>query len=167
MPRAKRQVRAERPIENPFLSYTENVLPDIPDDPEWSYLWMRTSIDGKDDGKNVVAHMNGRLPYQLVRPEELPSLAPLTVKQGSLGNCIAINDVVLVKIPRELRDMFVEATEINARKLNDQLQQRVRDQISDPDNEDRILPIVQSSERFSEWGDQGRPKGRSVQIDEE
>lgn len=112
---------------NPFLDEVQSTLPYIPDTPEWSYMWMRHSIRGEADGGNLNMHLNGRLRYEYVRPEEMPNLSMFHHRDVGVASdlgVIRVNDVVLMKTSTKMRRMYLEACEIRASALGEMLRQR-------------------------------------------
>lgn len=107
-----------RPIEhNPFLERDAEHLP-VPVDMEgYSLKWMRITTfndhgDRVGDGKNIAKHLTGKLKYEYVLPEEQPHLSMLTVKKPDMNHgVIQVDDLVLVKVPQELHDLYFDAIE--------------------------------------------------------
>lgn len=116
---------------NPFLVDDEDILPRIPDDEEFAYKWMRGLLGGEMDGRNYIAHTTGKLAYEIVRPDQMPDLKPLALKHAHAGPCIQINDCILVRIPKVLRDLYLNAMNTKADQLAGALKAQVEENISD------------------------------------
>lgn len=145
---------------NPFLNREQSILPIIPEHPDWSFLWMRVELGGGDDGSNVVAHINGHLSYDYVRPADLIQmfggkfdLTPLQAKAGTYEGFIKVRDCVLMKAPKEMRDLYLEACDDETESLAGQLKDRVQGQISDS----RVKLTYEDRET----------RGRVVSVDED
>lgn len=122
--------------DNPFLQMEESILPSIPPDPDgkWSYLWMRVDLGAKTDGSNIVKHLSHRVPYEVVRPSEMPRFEPLKAINAAIpgaGDCIRVQDVILVRIPTEMRDLQMEAEEIKAQRAAEAIKENQRGKFSD------------------------------------
>lgn len=130
--------------ENPFLSDEEHILPHIPDDKDWHYCWIRWRIGQEEDSKNVVRHLNGKLPYQLVTPDDLPAaqrsvFEHLKVGQGQHVGRIGIADVVLARTPMSLYRKYYEATQIRADRMNSALKDAIISKNTDRMSRSRLF----------------------------
>lgn len=123
MPAEQLQARSpERPIEhNPFLEKDSEYLP-IPEPmPGYALKWMRVTTFNErgervGDGKNIAKHLTGKLKYEYVLPDEQPALSMLMVKRPDMNHgVIQVDDLVLVKVPQELHDLYFEAIEHHTR----------------------------------------------------
>lgn len=140
---APRSPSPMRTMDNPFLNDEEHTLPHIPDTAEWHYCYLRYRVGEKDDSQNLVRHLNGKLPYQLVSlndlPEEQRSLFEhLKLSQGQHIGRIGINDVVLARCPQHLYRMYYEATQIRADRMNDALRVAIESKNTDRMSRSRI-----------------------------
>ena len=148
---------------NPFLVDDEFTLPYVPDDDQWHYCWLRHKIGNEDDQKNMVRHLNGKMPYEVVTLEMLPKemqkgFSTLKVSQGQHTGAIAINDVVLGRCPMHLYRKLVEAQDIRTERMNDAL----RDEVSARNNGDRRGRLF--VEEDSEFGPGAYRPGRAEFI---
>lgn len=83
--------------------FTQESLPKVPDDPNWHYCWLSTT------NAYDTIHKRMRLGYQAVLADDLPGYDHLKVKSGEHTGFIAINEMVLYKLPMEIyQDYMLE-----------------------------------------------------------
>lgn len=73
--------------------------------PGYKYRWLRTSIRGEDDDRNMM--LRNREGYEPVRPEEMPEsfrATMPTLDHGKLSGVVGIGSVILAKVPEEIAD---------------------------------------------------------------
>lgn len=129
-PRAGRPPTPMRSMENPFLQDEETVLPFIPDDEDWHYCFIRHKLGNEDDGKNIVSHTSGKLPYELVTFDMLAKdlqrkFEALKLTQGQYAGHIQVGDVILGRTPQRLYKQYIEATQIRADRMSQSLREQV------------------------------------------
>ena len=77
---------------------------DAPDPPEgFKYRWLRESIQGQADDKNIVSRL--REGYELVRQDELSDSEKLkypAIAAGKYSGVVGVGGLLLAKIPLEL-----------------------------------------------------------------
>lgn len=117
-------------MDNPFLVEEETILPHIPDDENWHYCFVRHRIGNEEDSRNVVAHLSGKLPYELVTLDMLPKefqqkFAALKVQQGQNSGHVQVADTTLARTPQRLYQMYMQATQIRADKLAGSLREEL------------------------------------------
>lgn len=83
-----------------------SVLPYVPDTRDWHYLWVRVSVQGAVDGKNLSKHLNGTVRYEAVPASEMPGLVHFKASNaaGTNGDVIQVDDVVLMRCSRSLHE---------------------------------------------------------------
>lgn len=116
--------RQERMKDNPFarMSHDPAGLPSIPEGEGFAYLWARANLAGEIDAQRLGHLTTGYLRYEFVRLEDLPEdVQPLVdqmrIKSGELAGCIGIDDVVLMRVPIEMRDYMIDVREAAADKM--------------------------------------------------
>ena len=81
---------------------------DAPPPPEgYTHRWIRESVMGFDDNKNLAARL--REGFELVRAEEYPDFAAPTVQDGKHAGVIGVGGLILARFPIESkteRDRF-------------------------------------------------------------
>lgn len=83
--------------------FTQESLPKVPDDPNWHYCWLSTT------NTYDTIHKRMRLGYQAAMADDLPGYEHLRVKSGEQTGFIAINEMVLYKLPMEVfQDYMLE-----------------------------------------------------------
>ena len=76
---------------------------DAPPPPEgYTHRWIRESIMGFDDKKNLSARL--REGFELVRADEYPDFEAPTVDDGKHAGVIGVGGLILAKIPKETVD---------------------------------------------------------------
>ena len=89
---------------------------DAPTAPEgYTHRWIRESIMGFDDKKNLSARL--REGYELVRQDEYPDFEAPTVQDGKYAGVIGVGGLLLARIPNETR---AERNDYFAQKTDDQ-----------------------------------------------
>lgn len=115
--------------ENPFLQEDQQGLPYVPDEPDKdiAYCWIRHSLGGQSDAKNILANTTGKLRYEFVKAEDMPHLMPLKAEQAGMGGLIVYNDVALAKTSYRRREQYKDAI----RQRTNQTVQTNRDKVMD------------------------------------
>lgn len=108
-----------------FMREEENQLPYVPDTRDWHYKWTRCQLGDKADGSNLVAHLNGKMGYELVRGKEMlpPNiiLVSLQLKAGDYNDCYQYRDSILMRCPMRNYKLARKAAEVRTRQLNEML----------------------------------------------
>jgi hypothetical protein len=90
---------------------------DAPPAPEgFVHRWIRTSVMGFDDKKNLSARV--REGFELVRADEYPDFEAPTIQDGRHAGVIGVGGLVLARFPVETRD---ERAAYYAKRTNDQM----------------------------------------------
>lgn len=116
---------------NPFLEEDNDVLPKVPEIPGYATLWVRHGLAGTPDAMNIMRHTGGRMPYEYVRPSEVPELATLAERSPMYSQeegVIRVNDVVLMKTLKATKDLYMAAVHERANRLGDGLRESVQAQ---------------------------------------
>ena len=83
---------------------------DAPPAPEgYIHRWIRTSVMGYDDNKNLSARL--REGFELVRADEYPDFQAPTIQDGKHAGVIGVGGLVLARFPlesKEERDEFFQ-----------------------------------------------------------
>ena len=96
---------------------------DAPPPPEgYVHRWIRESVMGFDDKKNLSARL--REGFELVRADEYPDFEAPTVQDGKHAGVIGVGGLVLARFPTETKD-----------QRNDYFRNATRDQMTAVDND--------------------------------
>jgi len=96
---------------------------DAPPAPEgYVHRWIRESVMGVDDKKNLSARL--REGFELVRADEFPDFEAPTIQDGKHAGVIGVGGLVLARFPKEMRD-----------QRNAYFQQQTADQMDAVDND--------------------------------
>ena len=96
---------------------------DAPPPPEgFVHRWIRESVMGYDDKKNLSARL--REGFELVRADEYPDFEAPTIQDGKHAGVIGVGGLVLARFPDEIRE-----------QRNDYYRQRTKDQMTAVDND--------------------------------
>jgi hypothetical protein len=96
---------------------------DAPPPPEgFVHRWIRESVMGYDDRKNLSARL--REGFELVRADEYPDFEVPTVQDGKHAGVIGVGGLVLARFPLETRA-----------QRNSHYRQQTRDQMTAVDND--------------------------------
>jgi len=96
---------------------------DAPPPPEgFVHRWIRESVMGYDDKKNLSARL--REGFELVRADEYPDFEAPTIQDGKHAGVIGVGGLVLARFPDEIRE-----------QRNDYYRERTRDQMTAVDND--------------------------------
>jgi len=96
---------------------------DAPPPPEgFVHRWIRESVMGYDDKKNLSARL--REGFELVRADEYPDFEAPTIQDGKHAGVIGVGGLVLARFPDEMRE-----------QRNDYYRQRTKDQMTAVDND--------------------------------
>ena len=100
-----RQNRTPRAMESreknmrPMSWSDPEALPTPDDRPGWKHRWVRLSIMGSDDPKNISSKL--REGYEPCKAEEYPELMLPAVNEGRFKGGIEIGGLLLCRIPEE------------------------------------------------------------------
>ena len=98
-------------------------LLDAPPPPEgFVHRWIRESVMGYDDRKNLSARL--REGFELVRADEYPDFESPTVQDGKHAGIIGVGGLVLARFPEETRQ-----------QRNDHYRRQTSDQMTAVDND--------------------------------
>lgn len=128
---------------NPFLRTAgQSPMPQLPDDdPQWSYKWIRWNLPAavgsenrQNDVTNLQEHQSGLLRYEYVRMDDLPakwkrSLSQYAVLEGKHEGHLVFKDLIAARCDRRMRDLKVEAAEIQANRLREQITHGAREKL--------------------------------------
>ena len=90
---------------------------DAPPAPEgFCHRWIRESVMGYDDKKNLSARL--REGFELVRADEYPDFEAPTIQDGKHAGVIGVGGLVLARFPLETRD---ERTKYYRQQTADQM----------------------------------------------
>ena len=95
----------ERTNEERPMSWTPpSVLPTPEDDNDWVYRWVRTSMMGQADNRNV--SMRFREGWEPVKGDDYPELMVVPDHNSEWGKkgAIEIGGLILCRAPREMRE---------------------------------------------------------------
>ena len=96
---------------------------DAPPPPEgFVHRWIRESVMGYDDKKNLSARL--REGFELVRADEYPDFEAPTIQDGKHAGVIGVGGLVLARFPDEMRE-----------QRNDYYRERTKDQMTAVDND--------------------------------
>ena len=116
---------------------------DAPQAPEgYVHRWIRESIMGRDDKKNLSARL--REGFDLVRAEEYPDFEAPTVQDGKHAGVIGVGGLVLARFPIETREQrnahYRNATRDQMTAVDNDLmrEQHPSMPISKPDRQSRV-----------------------------
>lgn len=132
-----RQARTVRESED-FGEFSEfenhSVLPNVPDTREWHYCWVRVSVQGAADGKNLVKHLNGTVRYEPVPASEMPGLLHFRATNainGSGADIIQVDDVVLMRCSRATHEKQLRYYDHRAGLQRQALKAKTNDELKD------------------------------------
>ena len=90
---------------------------DAPPPPEgYVHRWIRESVMGYDDNKNLSARL--REGFELVRADEYPDFAAPTIQDGKHAGVIGVGGLILARFPNESK---VERDRFYREKTADQM----------------------------------------------
>lgn len=114
--------------------------PNTPPDPNWHYCWLSSTNQSDPIYKRL------QLGYELVKASDLPKFALRnTVTSGEFEGCIAINEMILSRIPMEL---YQEIMKINhhERPMSEEEYLKANAAPDQKDSSDTPLGIVEGFE---------------------
>ena len=125
------QTRAKQGRKTPWRPPSVLDAPPAPDG--FVHRWVRESVMGYDDKKNLSARL--REGFELVRADEYPDFEAPTISDGKHAGIIGQGGLVLARFPEDTRD-----------QRNGFYQQAAKDQMTSVDNDlmrenNSIMPI--------------------------
>lgn len=82
-------------------SFFQSVLPDLPPIPGYHVCWL-TTTNPRD---SIMSRL--RLGYELIRAEEYPEFASVSIKTGEYAGCIGVNEMIAAKLPVHLYESYM------------------------------------------------------------
>lgn len=74
---------------------SNSVLPNLPDDPNWHYMWATTT----NSRAPVQRYLQSG--YQVVRAEDVPGFEYLSQKTGEYAGAIGVNEMIALRCPKD------------------------------------------------------------------
>jgi hypothetical protein len=100
--RLARELETRSRTERPKQWQRPEALPEPQKEPGYVYRWIRTSLEGKDDERNVSSKFReGWEPVKLEEQPQYRSLVSAGIKQT---DNVRIGELLLCKMPEEFRD---------------------------------------------------------------
>ncbi len=135
--RTPRSIETRTQAERPKQWAPPDLLPEPDKQPGYRYRWMRVTLNGVSDARNISTKF--REGWEPVKVEEQPQYQLLVNAEGKFKDCVQIGDVLLVKTPEEL-----------AEQRNDHFQKQSEQQIKAVDNNlmrqnDPRMPLFKES----------------------
>lgn len=97
--RTKRKAESREAAMRPQSWRPPEALPSPDERPGWKHRWIRVSMLGSPDAKNISSSF--REGYEPVRADDYPELMMHAVEDGRFKGCVEIGGLVLCKIPEE------------------------------------------------------------------
>ena len=97
--RAKRKAESREVSMRPQSWRPPEALPSPDDRPGWKHRWIRVSMLGTPDAKNISSSF--REGYEPVKAEEYPELMMHAVEDGRFKGSVEVGGLVLCRIPSE------------------------------------------------------------------
>ena len=85
-----------------FREFSQEALPTPPQIPGWHFIWLSTT------NQYDPIYKRQRMGYEPVKAEELPGYENFRVKSGEFEGLIAVNEMILFKIPQEIYQEIME-----------------------------------------------------------
>ena len=82
-------------------SFFQSSLPDLPKIPGYHSFWA-TTTNPRDP-----IHGRLRLGYEFIKPDEIPGFEALSLKTGEYSGCIGVNEMIAMKLPLHLYEMYM------------------------------------------------------------
>lgn len=95
--RVNEDLTLQQALANIRAEWNDDILPAVPNDSRFHYCWLSTNNQSDPIFRRL------RVGYVLVSSTEMPNFGEQNrVKSGEYEGCIAINEMILAKIPLEL-----------------------------------------------------------------
>ena len=142
--RLERELETRAVQERPKQWTPPELLPEPDKQPGFRYRWIRTSILGKTDARNVSAKI--REGWEPVKIEEQPKFQLLVDPDSRFKDNVEIGGLLLCKTPEELVE-----------QRNDYYQKQAEDQIQSVDNSlmkqsDPRMPLFKERKSTTSFG---------------
>jgi len=142
--RLERELETRAMQERPKQWTPPELLPEPDKQPGFRYRWIRTSILGKTDARNVSAKI--REGWEPVKIEEQPKFQLLVDPDSRFKDNVEIGGLLLCKTPEELVE-----------QRNDYYQKQAEDQIQSVDNSlmkqsDPRMPLFKERKSTTSFG---------------
>lgn len=124
-------------------------LPELPPPPEgYIYRWLRVTLQGKDDVKNISKVK--REGWEFVKPEEIETSDLPIRNYGTLEGYVGEGDVALAKLPADIAEARQELVHQKARDLMNAVNYQLNQ------HDDRRMPIYNESKSRQKTGRDAR-----------
>jgi hypothetical protein len=104
--RASRDVDARAKAYRPTSWRAPETLPSPDERPGWAHRWVRISILGTDDPKNISSKL--REGYEPCKAEDYPELMLHAIQEGRFKGNIEVGGLLLCRIPKEFMEQRAE-----------------------------------------------------------
>ena len=104
--RLARELETRTKARRPRMWSAPETLPHPDDRPGWAHRWVRISILGADDPKNISSKL--REGYEPCKAEEYPELMLHASTEGRFKGNIEVGGLLLCRIPKEFMEQRVE-----------------------------------------------------------
>ncbi len=78
----------------------QDVLPDLPNDPEWHYVWL-----SRNNPRDIEWRL--RMGWMIVKPEDVPHWAHASANSAAVPGQITVNEMVAARLPMRLHNEFL------------------------------------------------------------
>jgi hypothetical protein len=98
--RMPRSTESRNQTQRPQQWMPPELLPEPDKQPGYKYRWIRVSLGGQADARNISIKL--REGWEPVKVEEQPQYGLLVNGEGRWKDCVQVGDVLLCKTPEEL-----------------------------------------------------------------
>jgi hypothetical protein len=100
--RTPRSTESRNQTQRPQQWAPPELLPEPDKQPGYKYRWIRVSLGGQADARNISIKL--REGWEPVKVEEQPQYGLLVNGEGRWKDCVQVGDVLLCKTPEELAE---------------------------------------------------------------
>ena len=100
--RMPRSTESRNQTQRPQQWAPPELLPEPDKQPGYKYRWIRVSLGGQADARNISIKL--REGWEPVKVEEQPQYGLLVNGEGRWKDCVQVGDVLLCKTPEELAE---------------------------------------------------------------
>jgi hypothetical protein len=100
--RMPRSTESRNQTQRPQQWMPPELLPEPDKQPGYKYRWIRVSLGGQADARNISIKL--REGWEPVKVEEQPQYGLLVNGEGRWKDCVQVGDVLLCKTPEELAE---------------------------------------------------------------
>jgi hypothetical protein len=120
-----------------FREFSQEALPTPPAIPGWHFIWLSTT------NQYDPIYKRERMGYEPVKAEEVPGYTNYRVKSGEFEGLVAVNEMLLFKIPQDIYQEIMEEYHHNMPLEEEEMLKANIEKMADRDSSGKRLGSIE------------------------